>query len=133
MAASHDAVPPDRCEAGAVTMRCLIVDDNLQFLEAARVLLEREGMTVVGTATTSAEALRLAEEMRPEVVLVDVRLGEESGVELSRRLPGTVILISTQTEAAYTEELARSTAVGFIPKDQLSAGAIRLLLGARGE
>ena len=60
-------------------IRCLIVDDNQPFLDAARLLLEREGLAVVGTATTGAQALRLEEELRPEVVLVDIRLGEESG------------------------------------------------------
>ena len=63
----------------------LIVDDNWLFLEAARDRLEGEGLRV-GVAATSAEALRRAEELRPEVVLVDVMLGGESGFELARRL-----------------------------------------------
>jgi PleD family two-component response regulator len=57
----------------------LIVDDSWLFLEAARGRLEREGLRVVGVAATSAEALRRAEELRPEVVLVDIMLGEERG------------------------------------------------------
>ena len=64
----------------------LIVDDSWLFLEAARDRLEQEGLRVVGVAVTSAEALRRAEELRPEVVLVDVMLGGESGFELARRL-----------------------------------------------
>jgi CheY-like chemotaxis protein len=60
----------------------LIVDDNPLFLEAARDLLEREGQHVVGVAATSAEALQRAEELRPEVVLVDIMLGSESGSAL---------------------------------------------------
>jgi DNA-binding response OmpR family regulator len=59
----------------------LIVDDNQSFLEAARVLLEREGLTVAGVALTSAEALREAETLRPDIVLVDISLGEESGFD----------------------------------------------------
>ena len=50
-------------------MRCAIVDDNQSFLEAPRVLLEREGMSVAGVASTAAEALRLTETLRPDVVL----------------------------------------------------------------
>jgi CheY-like chemotaxis protein len=61
----------------------LIVDDNWLFVEAARDRLEREGLRVVGVAATSAEALRRAEELRPEVVLVDIMLGGESGFELT--------------------------------------------------
>jgi DNA-binding NarL/FixJ family response regulator len=113
-----------------VQTRCLIVDDNEPFLTAARVLLEREGIAVAGVATTSADALRLDEELRPDVVLVDIRLGDESGFDLARRLCGTVILISTHARSDYAEEIAASPAVGFIPKAQLSASAILRLAGA---
>jgi DNA-binding NarL/FixJ family response regulator len=112
-----------------VRIRCLIVDDNRPFLDAARLLLEREGVAVVGVATTSAEALRLEEELRPDVVLVDIRLGDESGFDLARRLSGTVILISTHAQSEYAEEIAASPAAGFIPKTQLSASAVLRLAG----
>ncbi len=112
-------------------IRCLIVDDNRPFLEAARLLLEREGVPVVGVATTSAEALRLEEELRPDVVLVDIQLGDESGFNLARRLSGTVILISAHAQSEYAEELAASPAAGFIPKAQLSASAVLRLAGGR--
>ena len=111
-------------------IRCLIVDDNRPFLDAARLLLEREGLAVVGVATTSAEALRLEEELRPDVVLVDIRLGDESGFELARRLSGTVILISTHAQSEYDEEISASTVAGFIPKAQLSASPVLRIAGA---
>jgi DNA-binding NarL/FixJ family response regulator len=113
-----------------VQIRCLIVDDNQPFLEAARLLLEREGVAVVGVATTSADALRLEEELRPDVVLVDIRLAEESGFDLARRLSSTVILISTHEQSDYAEEIAASPAAGFIPKAQLSALTVRRLADA---
>jgi DNA-binding NarL/FixJ family response regulator len=113
-----------------VQLRCLIVDDNQPFLAAARLLLERQGMAVVAVATTSAEALRLEEELRPDVVLVDIRLGDERGFDLARRLSGTVILISTHARSEYAEEIAASRAAGFIPKAQLTGSAVLRLAGA---
>jgi DNA-binding NarL/FixJ family response regulator len=117
-------------DADRVQIRCLIVDDNQPFLDAARLLLEREGVAVVGVATTSAEALRLEEQLRPDVVLVDIRLGDESGLDLARRLSGMVILVSTHAQSEYAEEIAASPAAGFIPKAQLSASAVLRLAGA---
>ena len=116
----------------------LIVDDNRLFLEAARVLLERQGLHVVGVAASSAEALRRAGELRPEVVLVDITLGGESGFDLARRLAGqsrrgapTVILISTHAEADFADLIADSPAAGFVPKPELSADAIRRIVDGR--
>jgi CheY-like chemotaxis protein len=113
-------------------IRCLIVDDNESFLEVARVLLEREGLSVVGVASTSADALSQLEALHPDVVLVDVFLGEESGLDLTRRLAEnglsektTVILISTHTEADLGDLIATSRAAGFLSKAELSASAIR--------
>jgi len=57
-------------------MRCLIVDDSRRFLEAARGLLLREGVTVVGTASSAAEAGALIKDLRPDVVLVDIETHE---------------------------------------------------------
>ena len=110
--------------------RCLIVDDNASFLQAAARLLEREGLPVVGVASTSDEALRLTGELHPDVVLVDISLGSESGFDLARRLAendsgATVILISTHAESDYADLIADSPAVGFVPKPELSADVIR--------
>ena len=66
-------------------------------------------------------------------MLVDIRLGDESGFDLARRLSGTVILISTHARGEYAEEIAASPAAGFIPKDQLSASAILSLADAASE
>jgi CheY-like chemotaxis protein len=123
----------------APMLRCLIVDDSLRFLEAARGLLEGQGVAVVGVASNSAEALRRAGELRPDVTLLDIDLGGESGLELARRLPGQagqapapVILISTHAEQDYAELIAASPAIGFLPKATLSADAIRDLLADHG-
>jgi DNA-binding NarL/FixJ family response regulator len=113
-------------------VRCLLVDDNSAFTETARLLLAREGMVVAGTASSIAEALRQATALRPDVVLVDIALGEENGFDLARRLAGgglTVIMISTRAGADYADLVADSPAAGFLPKDKLSAAAIRRIVG----
>ena len=129
----------------AQPMRCLIVDDSPRFLAAARGLLERQGVVVVGVASSSAEALQRVKELRPDVTLLDIDLGGESGLELARRLHGLastaatpVILISTHAEQDYAELIAASPAIGFLPKTALSAAAIHDLLaghadGGRGD
>ena len=117
-------------------LRCLIVDDNRRFLDAARGLLEREGVAVVGVASTSAEALHQVQELRPDVTLVDIDLGGESGFELVRRLadlaPLRMILVSTHAEQDYADLIAASPAIGFVPKSGLSAAAIQALLDSDG-
>jgi DNA-binding NarL/FixJ family response regulator len=121
-------------------LHCLIVDDNPHFTASARRLLERQGISVTGVAATGEEALRRADELRPDVMLVDIDLGGESGLELAGRLNhqedrGTrIILISSHAEADSRDLIAASPAVGFRPKDTLSARAIHdLLAGSAGE
>jgi DNA-binding NarL/FixJ family response regulator len=119
-----------------VSLSLLIVDDSPVFLDAARGLLERDGLSVVGVASTSTMAIDAAERLHPDVVLVDILLGEESGIDLARRLversrgaaPAIVILISTEAEDDFAELIAASPASAFLPKSDLSAAAIRRLL-----
>ena len=116
--------------------RYLIVDDNESFLEIVRGLLEREGLNGVSVASTYVDALRLFETLRPDVVLVDIFLGDESGLKLARRLAegkrATVILISTHAEADLGDLIAESPAAGFLPKADVSAEAIRRIVEANG-
>jgi len=124
------------CDPTEVPLRCLIVDDNAYFLEAAADLLTRQGVTVAGVASDTAGALRLTRELRPDVVLVDIMLGRESGIDLARRLAGTnlgglvIILISTHAEADFADLIQEAPVAGFVPKSELSASAIRRLAGA---
>jgi DNA-binding NarL/FixJ family response regulator len=112
----------------------VIVDDDETFVEAARAVLERDGMTVAGAASSCAAAVQRAEALCPDVVLIDIRLGEESGFEVARRLAdneqaAALILTSTSAEADYEDLIAESPAAGFVPKAQLSGAAIRRVLG----
>lgn len=115
-------------------MRCLLVDDNEEFLASASRLLESQGLEIVGSASSGAEALRLADELRPDVALVDVQLGEEDGLEVTRRLIAggralVVVVISTHSQDDLAELIADSPAIGFLPKRALNAAAIEELVG----
>jgi DNA-binding NarL/FixJ family response regulator len=118
-----------------VSLRCLIVDDSSFFGDEARSLLEHEGVSVVGVAASGDEAVRLAEAFAPDLALVDISLGEESGFDVARRLvdesttrPPAVIFVSTHDEREFSSRIAASPALGFIPKTGLSAARIRELL-----
>jgi DNA-binding NarL/FixJ family response regulator len=112
-------------------LRCLIVDDSPSFLDAATSLLQREGIEVVGRASSIATGLREAEKLQPDIVLVDVMLGAESGFVLARRLheqnghATKVILISTHAEADLADLIEATPGAGFVPKSRLSASAIQ--------
>jgi CheY-like chemotaxis protein len=119
-----------------MSLRCLIVDDSARFGDEARGLLEQDRVSVVGFATSGDQAVRLAKELGPDLALVDIRLGIESGFDVARRLadipnpaPPKVIFVSTYDEQEFSDRIEASPAVGFIAKTMLSAERIRQLLG----
>jgi DNA-binding NarL/FixJ family response regulator len=123
-----------------MALRCLIVDDSAGFIDAARNLLEQEGVSVVGVASTTAQALECAKKLRPEVTLIDIDLGRDSGFDLARRLveeaglrPARVILISTHAKEEFADLIEASPVGGFLSKSDLSASAIRDMLGGEGD
>lgn len=113
----------------------LIVDDHRDFRTWARLLLEQAGYLVVSEAADGAGAVREARRMRPDVVLLDIRLPDVDGFEVARRLcaqePGqAVILTSTREAADFGERIQTSCALGFLAKADLSAEALARMLGA---
>src|SRR2546423_15337982 len=120
-----------------MALRVLLVDDNRLFLEAARDLLEREGVDVVGVASTSVETLRLVEQLQPNVVLVDIDLGAESGFDLASRLAAAtdarIGLIPAYSEAAVADLTAGRPARGVGPEAARSPGTGSYPLGAQGD
>jgi two-component system, NarL family, nitrate/nitrite response regulator NarL len=119
-----------------VGLRCLIVDDNVRFREELRGLLEEEGMEVVGTAACAGDAVQQVDKLRPDVVLVDIDLGADSGFDLARRLMDQangatpyVILISTHDETEFADLIEASPASGFLAKTELTAPAIQRIIG----
>jgi two-component system nitrate/nitrite response regulator NarL len=117
-----------------VTLSCLIVDDSEEFVVSATRLLTSQGLRIVGHASSSEEAVRLVETLRPDVALVDVELGDQDGIELARRLSSDVtstkmILVSIREREELAELMTGSGAVGFLRKDALDAAAITNLAG----
>jgi len=123
-----------------MTVRCVIIDDNREFLQAARELLVREGISVVGMVSTGAEASRSCRELKPDVALVDIDLGDEDGFHVARQIAGgpgaelpRVILISAYSEDDFADMIEDSPAVSFLPKADLSGAAIRGILSRTGD
>jgi len=121
-----------------VPLSCLIVDDSDDFLASAARLFSLQGVTVSGLASSADEAMRLAAELRPDVVLVDVDLGEEDGIELARQLASAgwsahVILISLRDHEQLAELIAGSGVAGFLRKDTLDAQAVTDLISWRSD
>ena len=115
-----------------MALRCLIVDDNRAFLTAATRLLEREGVDVVGVAATGGEAIDLARVVAPDVVLIDIYLGPENGLDLVERLQeaggpaASVVLISTRSADDVLESFGSRPPLPFVAKADLSAETISL-------
>ncbi|MEU9832707.1 response regulator [Streptosporangium sp. NPDC048047] len=125
-----------------MVLRCLVVDDDDRFLTLAREILEGGGITVAGTARAGAEALRLFADLAPDVVLVDVHLGPERGIDVARLLadagggagPGNravVILVSVYGEEDLAGLASAGPVTAFLPKADLSAQAVRAVVAAR--
>jgi DNA-binding NarL/FixJ family response regulator len=108
---------------------CMIVDDNERFLAVARDRLTRDGVDVVGTARTQTEALEKAAELKPDVVLVDISLGSDAAFP---DLRSHIVLISTRAQEDFEDLIAASPAAGFLPKNLLSARAVRGLVSPQG-
>jgi DNA-binding NarL/FixJ family response regulator len=114
--------------------RVLIVDDHAGFRTTARALLEAEGYEVVGEAETGVAALRLARELKPDVILLDVALPDFDGFEVASRLrrngsTPAIVMTSSRDASDFGSLIAESGARGFIPKAELSGAALASLIG----
>jgi DNA-binding NarL/FixJ family response regulator len=126
-------VPTGRCDDANVHT-ILIVDDHADFRMRTRALLEAEGFAVIGDAADGASGIQAANDLDPDVVLLDVSLPDIDGFEVTRRLrtdgrAPTIVLISTRPVAEYGPRVARSGAAGFIAKEDLSGSAVRAVIG----
>jgi DNA-binding NarL/FixJ family response regulator len=109
------------------TASVLLVDDNERFLRVAASALARQHpsqLAVVGAARNGSEAIAMAEKLRPDVVLLDLRLGAESGLDLIgqlRRAGASIVVILTMHDRASYEEAALAAgASGFVTKARMT-------------
>jgi DNA-binding NarL/FixJ family response regulator len=111
----------------------LIVDDHPSFRATARLLLEADGLDVVGEAADGRSALRQAAALEPDVVLLDVNLPDLDGFAVAERLTRdgggpAVVLCSSRDAGDFGELVARSGARGFVAKADLSGAVVRELV-----
>jgi CheY-like chemotaxis protein len=112
----------------------LIVDDHPSFRASARRMLEADGYEVLGEAEDGATALAAAQQLRPDLVLLDVRLPDIDGFEVARRLLEwdgkgmQIVLTSSHDSTDLSEAIGASGARGFIPKGDLTGTAVAALL-----
>jgi two-component system response regulator EvgA len=119
------------CDDFYVAVTVLIVDDHAAFRASAHTLLELEGFDVVGEAEDGASGIELARTLEPDLVLLDVALPDTSGFDVAETLVRSstkVILTSSRQQSDLGRRVRQSGALGFIPKEDLSGGAMRTLL-----
>ena len=115
-------------------MTLLIVDDHDEFRSFARAMLDEGDFEVTGEAEDGESALREAERLHPDVVLLDVQLGSGiDGFEVAKRLSNggnspRVVLTSSREASDYGTRIQESHASGFIPKRELSSDALAKLV-----
>lgn len=120
-------------------VRVLLVEDHPLVRDAVRGVLDGEGIEVVGEASGRDEALGLALQLRPEIVVLDIDLRGESALpvisELNRRLPETtVVVLTASTSERLLVEAVEAGARGFLTKDMDGEALRRSIVGAaRGE
>lgn len=115
----------------------IVVDDQAPFRLAARAVLRRtEGFSLVGEAENGLEAISLANDVHPDLVLMDINMPEMNGIEATRQLVAkhpdvVVILCSTYEAADLPPEVATSGARAYLNKEHLGADSLRRLWAER--
>jgi DNA-binding NarL/FixJ family response regulator len=121
------------------TVRVLIVDDQLPFRDASRMVVEMtDGFEVAGEADNGEHAIALVEELKPDLVLMDVQMPGIDGIETTRRITSTpnppiVVVMSTHESGDYVEVALAAGAVGFVPKSQFGLDTLDEMWALAGD
>ncbi|HVA05333.1 MAG TPA: response regulator transcription factor [Acidimicrobiales bacterium] len=118
-------------------LRVLVVDDQAPFRSAMKAVLRRTTeFELVGEAASGSEAIAMAEELNPVLVLMDINMPEMNGIEATRQLVSNhpdvvVILCSTYEAGDLPPEVATSGARAYLNKEHMGADMLRRLWAER--
>jgi two-component system response regulator NreC len=122
------------------TIRILLADDHTILRQGLKLILSSQpDLQVVGEAANGNEVVQLAQELRPDIVLLDVAMPELNGIDATRRMMETnpklrILVLSMHKEAVYVREILRAGARGYLLKDVIDSellSAVRSV--ARGD
>jgi two-component system invasion response regulator UvrY len=120
-------------------VQVLVVDDQPAFRAAARAVVEHvPGFVFIGEAASGEEAIALAERLAPDLVLMDINMGDVDGIEATQQIIGMrpdtkVVLLSTYESDQLPRRARTSGAVAYVNKDELSQRSLRRLWEAGGD
>ena len=121
-------------------IRILLADDHAVVRQGFKLILASQpDMEIVGEAGNGSEAVAMAEQLRPDVAVIDVAMPELNGIEATRRMgeatPRTrVLALSMHKDSVYVREILRAGARGYLLKDQIASDLIAAVRAvARGE
>jgi DNA-binding NarL/FixJ family response regulator len=122
-----------------VALSVLLADDHTMLRQGLRRALEAEGITVLGEAANGEEAVKLALERRPDVVLMDVSMAGSDGIDATKRLLSAdarqlVVILTMHIDREVVDRAIRAGAVGYLTKDcSLSDIVSAIRLAASGD
>ena len=125
---------PEAAKLPPLRPTLLIIDDHRTLRETATALLEADGFDVVGDAPDGTSGIAAVLNLRPEIVLLDVRLPDIDGFTVASRLAeefpaAAVVMMSSSDDPLYPELARQSKARGFVAKHDISGAALQALLG----
>jgi DNA-binding NarL/FixJ family response regulator len=131
---------PDPDQAARRMIRVLLADDHAMVRKGFRLILENQpDIEIVGEAGNGREAIELADETHPDVIVMDVAMPELNGIEATRRLSSSsprtrVLALSVHKDSVYVREILRAGARGYLLKDSIDSDLVNAVRAvARGD